>query len=181
MGCLGCLEGLGLGGKRPPPLPRGPMTLKYFPFTGRAEPIRLALRIGGIEFQDQRITNIEWATAAKQTTPYGQVPVLVVEQTQIAQTKNILRYLGKLIKHDGRLLYPEDPLVAAKVDEVLDAFDDVWVLLAPTYPESRTRSRGSWRGRNSSGPAARPPPCSASSRGCSRTAATASWCPRRRG
>jgi glutathione S-transferase len=91
------------------------------------------LRIGGVEFEDQRITSNEWAATAKQDTPYGQVPVLVVEQTKIAQTKNILRYLGKLIRHNGSLLYPEDPLVAAKVDEVLDTFDDVWILLAPTY------------------------------------------------
>lgn len=131
MGCFGCFEGLFR--TRPPTLPKGRITLKYFPFTGRAEPIRLALRIGGIEFEDQRITSSEWIATEKQRTPYGQMPVLVFEQTKIAQTKAILRYLGKLIRHNGHLLYPEDPLVAAKVDEVLDAFDDVWVLLAPTY------------------------------------------------
>merc|ERR1711972_118348 len=42
-------------------------------------------------------------------------------------------YVGKLVKYNGAFLYPKDPLLASKVDEVLDAFDDLWILLAPTF------------------------------------------------
>merc|ERR1712187_524160 len=43
------------------------------------------------------------------------------------------RYVGKLTKFNGKLLYPGDAYKAAKVDEVLDAFDDLWIIFAPTY------------------------------------------------
>jgi len=33
----------------------------------------------------------------------------------------------------GKPLYPADLWLAAKVDEIIDAFDDLWILLAPTY------------------------------------------------
>merc|ERR1719401_2028717 len=61
------------------------------------------------------------------------MPVLVVEGQAICQSKAILRYVGKIARYNGALLYPKDPKVAAKVDELLDAFDDLWILLAPTF------------------------------------------------
>jgi len=122
-----CVEGL-VGPQRP----KGNITLKYFPISGRAEPIRLALTLGKFEFYDHRIPGDEWEDKHKKQTPYGQMPVLVIDSKRIAQTKAILRYIGKLTKVDGQYLYPKDELAAAKVDEVLDAFDDLWILLAPT-------------------------------------------------
>eukprot|EP00933_Yihiella_yeosuensis_P013151 TRINITY_DN12319_c0_g3_i1.p1 TRINITY_DN12319_c0_g3~~TRINITY_DN12319_c0_g3_i1.p1 ORF type:complete len:250 (+),score=60.68 TRINITY_DN12319_c0_g3_i1:56-805(+) len=116
-----------------PKRPTGNMTLKYFPITGRAEPIRLALLLGKFQYYDHRLTGNEWLETEKAKTPFGQLPVLVVEGKQLAQTKAILRYIGKISPYKGSYLYPQDPLLAAKVDEIMDAFDDLWILLAPTY------------------------------------------------
>jgi len=113
--------------------PKDKMRLQYFPISGRAEPIRLALTLGNFEFHDQRISGPEWEGNWKKLTPYGQMPVLHIGSRKIAQTKAILRLVGKMVKHEGKLLYPKDPLLAAKVDEIIDAFDDLWILLAPTY------------------------------------------------
>mmetsp|Transcript_55058 Transcript_55058/g.178294 ORF Transcript_55058/g.178294 Transcript_55058/m.178294 type:complete len:249 (-) Transcript_55058:41-787(-) len=124
----GCLEGLAPG----PPMPKT-ITLKYFPMAGRAEPIRLALTLGGLQFFDQRIPGQDWTDKYKPSMPYGQLPVLVVDGKTICQTKAILRYVGKLAKYNKSPLYPKDPVLAAKVDELLDAFDDLWILLAPTF------------------------------------------------
>ena len=52
------------------------LKLNYFDFHGgRAEPVRLALHIGGIAFEDHRFTFPEFAEFRK-TTPFGQVPTL---------------------------------------------------------------------------------------------------------
>mmetsp|Transcript_93436 Transcript_93436/g.166263 ORF Transcript_93436/g.166263 Transcript_93436/m.166263 type:complete len:249 (+) Transcript_93436:55-801(+) len=127
-GAMCCLEGVA----GPPPKPKK-LTLKYFPIAGRAEVIRLALILGKLDCADQRLTGEEWEKQHKATAPFGQLPVLMVDGKELAQTKAILRYVGKLAQYDGRLLYPQDPWLAAKVDEVMDAFDDLWILLAPTY------------------------------------------------
>ena len=56
------------------------LKLSYFDFHGgRAEPIRLALAIGGIAFEDHRFTFPEFAEVRK-TVPFGQVPVMHVDQ-----------------------------------------------------------------------------------------------------
>jgi len=44
--------------------------LTYFDIEGVAEPIRLALVLSGIPFEDHRIKFDEWP-AMKPTTPYG--------------------------------------------------------------------------------------------------------------
>lgn len=109
------------------------LTLKYFAISGRAEPIRLTLTLGQVKFHDMRIPGSEWEAKHKSLMPYGQLPVLVVDQKPIAQTKAILRYVGKLVVwKNGNCLYPKDPFLAAKVDEIIDAFDDLWLVLSPT-------------------------------------------------
>lgn len=94
---------------------RKSLKLLYFHIPGRAEAIRLTLALGDVPFKDIRLTREQWAEL-KPTTPFGQIPVLIVDGEMLAQSHAILRYAGELAG-----LYPADPWLAAKVDEVIDA------------------------------------------------------------
>jgi glutathione S-transferase len=103
------------------------LTLVYFDFHGgRGEPARLALSIGGVPFEDKRVTFAEWS-AMKKETPYGALPVLEVDGKRVAQSNGINRYVGKLAG-----LYPSDPLEAAFCDEPMDAVEDISAKIVPT-------------------------------------------------
>ena len=96
--------------------------LTYFAGTGRGEATRLALTIGQIPFVDQRVPYRDWPEL-KATTPWGSVPILTLADgtTTIAQQRAILRLVGKETQ-----LYPStDVLAAAKVDELMDAVEDI--------------------------------------------------------
>lgn len=90
-----------------------------FASQGRAEPIRLALAIGDIEFEDYRIEWDKWPSI-KDTMPFGIVPILEVNGEKLAQSNAILRYIGKLTG-----LYPTDALEAFRVDEFVDTISEV--------------------------------------------------------
>jgi len=94
--------------------------LTYFNIAGRGDASRLALSIGNIKFTDERIPFSEWKEL-KPTTPWGSLPVLTLPGgTVIAQQRAILRLIGK---ETG--LYPTDMVEAAKVDEFMDACEDI--------------------------------------------------------
>jgi len=97
-----------------------PIKVIYFDAPGKAEAIRIALTIGGIEFEDVRLVRDLWQSEFKATTPLGQVPVLQVGDKMLAESLAILRYAGK-IAH----LYPTDPWEAAKVDEFIYLLEDL--------------------------------------------------------
>ncbi|MEI8156530.1 MAG: glutathione S-transferase family protein [Burkholderiales bacterium] len=104
------------------------LKLSYFDFHGgRAEPIRLALAIGGIAFEDHRFTFPEFAEVRK-TVPFGQVPVLHVDGVQVTQSDAMLRYAGKL---SG--LYPTDTYQALLCDEVAYVVEEASVKLGPSF------------------------------------------------
>jgi glutathione S-transferase len=94
---------------------------------GRAEPVRLALAIGGVDFEDHRFAYPEFA-AVRKTTPFGQVPTLEVDGVQITQCDSMLRYAGKLAG-----LYPEDAYQALLCDEVMYVVEEAGVKMGPTY------------------------------------------------
>merc|ERR1711933_445416 len=95
--------------------------LTYFGLPGRGEAIRLALFLGNIDFTDDRIGFPDWK-ALKPNTPWGSLPVLTLaDGTQIAQTRAILRLVGK-----ETALYPTDNHIkAAQIDEIMDAVEDM--------------------------------------------------------
>jgi prostaglandin-H2 D-isomerase / glutathione transferase len=104
------------------------LKLSYFDMHGgRAEPVRLALAIGGVAFEDHRFAYPAFAEVRK-TTPFGQVPTLQVEGVQVTQCDAMLRYAGKLAG-----LYPSDPFQALLCDEVAYVVEEAGVKLGPTY------------------------------------------------
>jgi len=104
------------------------LKLTYFDMDGgRAEPARLALRIGGIAFEDDRFAFAEFAEIRK-ATPLGQVPTLYVNGVQVSQSSAITRYVGRLTG-----LYPEDAFQALLCDEIIDGVEDTSIKLGTTF------------------------------------------------
>lgn len=104
------------------------LKLIYFDFHGgRGEPARLALHIGGVEFEDQRVVFADWP-AIKPQMPYQVLPVLEVDGKLLAQSNSINRFVGKLAG-----LYPGDPWQAGLCDEIMDAVEDSTQLLVATF------------------------------------------------
>lgn len=96
------------------------LKLTYFDFDGgRGEPARLALYIGGIAFEDQRIAGKDWP-ALRGRTPFLAMPTLEVDGKVVSQSNSINRYVGKLTG-----LYPRDDWQAFLCDEVMDAAEDI--------------------------------------------------------
>uniref|UniRef100_A0A7S1XG90 Glutathione transferase n=1 Tax=Compsopogon caeruleus TaxID=31354 RepID=A0A7S1XG90_9RHOD len=91
----------------------GHVKVTYFGFPGRAEPIRLALVIGGVEFEDERVAFSDWPVM-KGKVPFGTLPVVEFDGAVIGQSIAALMFVGKKTG-----LYPDDPISAARVDEIL--------------------------------------------------------------
>lgn len=104
------------------------LKLTYFDFHGgRAEPVRLALAIGSVAFEDYRFSFPEFAEVRK-TTPFNQVPTLDVDGVRVTQCDAILRYAGKLAG-----LYPTDPFQALLCDEVMYVVEEAGVKMGPSF------------------------------------------------
>ena len=117
---------------------RARLKLTYFDFHGgRGEPARLALAIGGIPFEDERVPFADWARR-KPDTPFGGLPVLEVDGEIVTQSNGINRYVGKLAS-----LYPEDPWQAALCDEVMDAIEQITGKIVATFdlPEEQMKAQ----------------------------------------
>lgn len=104
------------------------LKLIYFDFNGgRGESNRLAMAIGNIPFEDERVPAKEWPSV-KESTPFHQLPVLEIDGVRITQTNSINRYVGKLAG-----LYPDDPLEALRCDEVMAAVEDITKEVTSTF------------------------------------------------
>ena len=105
----------------------------------RAEVSRLSLYIGNIDFEDVRMawredfdTMIDTGKLPYGvTSPFRQIPVLEVDGQVIGQTAGIARFCGKL---SG--MYPKnDDILAAKIDQIIDAANDITNLIGLTMRE----------------------------------------------
>ena len=104
-------------------------TLHYFDLYARGEAIRLLLAHSGAKWEDHRIQFNDWP-AIKPTMVGGQLPNLeLADGTKLNQALAILRFLGA--KHG---YYPNDPWLAAQVDELVYGAMDVFEKLpAPLF------------------------------------------------
>jgi glutathione S-transferase len=115
------------------------ITLVYFKFPfWRAEVSRLALHLGGIDFENRFVTGADFKTARQDgSLPFGQMPILIVDGETIAQTGAIARFCGKL----GGLYPTEDALAAAKIDQLIDAATDITNQISPTMRIKDTHAK----------------------------------------
>ena len=98
------------------------LTLTYFDAPGRAEPVRIALFMAGLPFEDHRLKPPEFRALKEQGAfPLGSLPVLEVNGVPMTQTASMLRFVARQGKTD---LYPDDPMTAFVVDSALDTFND---------------------------------------------------------
>ena len=90
---------------------------------------RIALYMADIPFEDVRVTGLEFKDMkSRGDLPFGQLPVMDIDGTRIAQTGAIARFCGKLAG-----LYPlEDNLKAAQIDQFIDAATEITELFRPT-------------------------------------------------
>ena len=103
------------------------LKLTYFDFHGgRGEPARIALSMGGIPFEDERVKGTDWERR-KPGTPFGALPLLEKDGEILAQSNAINRYVGRLTN-----LYPSDPWQAAQCDEIMEAVEDISGKIAAT-------------------------------------------------
>lgn len=111
--------------------------LTYFDLPALAEPIRLLFVLGNIEWENITPTFEDW-TQIKDTTKWGQLPTLInQDNVEMTQSKAILRYLGKKVLYNGMPLYPDGEIIndfeSYKIDEMIDAFEDLRILIIPSY------------------------------------------------
>lgn len=103
------------------------LKLTYFDFDGgRGETIRLALVLGNVPFEDDRVTREKWKQIKSQQ-PFGALPVLYVDGVPLAQSNAISRYVGKLAD-----MYPSDPWQAALCDETLETVEEMTMHIGST-------------------------------------------------
>jgi glutathione S-transferase len=94
--------------------------LTYFDVDGgRAEPIRIAFHVAGIEFEDVRLSFPEFMET-RGNLRFHCVPVLEIDGIPVTQSNAMSRYVGRLAG-----LYPEKDLEALYCDEALGAIEDV--------------------------------------------------------
>lgn len=102
--------------------------LTYFDIDGgRAEPVRLALSIAGIEFEDRRI-NFQQFHELVGSLPLGCVPIIEIDGKTYTQCNAMNRYFGKKAG-----LYPEDPWQAFLCDEILEMMEDASNAIGKTF------------------------------------------------
>lgn len=110
--------------------------LVYFDLPAKAEPIRLAFYLGGIVFEDERVTGADWQTMKTKYGPYAQIPVLEVDGKVLYQSVNILLYAGRLSK-----LLPDDLEGELKMREAILFCDDIPNTFSSTFSITNVEER----------------------------------------
>eukprot|EP00171_Calliarthron_tuberculosum_P006947 IDg6947t1 len=112
------------------------LTLTNFDYKGRAEAIRLAFIVGGIDFEDERISLEEFEQRRERGEfPFKLLPILKVDGKTFAESNGILRYAGNLAG-----LYPKCITKAMSADIVLSALETVGVELYNSNTEEKHKN-----------------------------------------
>ena len=113
----------------------------------RAEVLRVSLFMGNIPFEDVNISREEFREVILtgklrngMAVPFHQLPVLEIDGKIIGQTGGIARFCGKLSN-----LYPEDNILAAQVDQIIDTATDITNLISPTVGEKDEKIKKNMR------------------------------------
>ncbi|KAI4470694.1 glutathione s-transferase [Holotrichia oblita] len=93
--------------------------LTYFDIKGLAEPIRLLLKYGQIEFEDIRISKEDWPEQ-KPSKPFGQLPIYQENDKLAWQSTAICRYVAKKVKLAGSNDWED-----LEIDAVVDTYRDL--------------------------------------------------------
>merc|ERR1712216_135892 len=95
--------------------------ITYFPLAGRGETSRIMLSAAGVQYDDERINFAQWRELKPQTK-WGSMPFLTLADGSIlGQTRALQRFIAT---QTG--FYPSDDiLLAAKIDELVDAVEDL--------------------------------------------------------
>jgi len=94
--------------------------LMYFDLMGRAELARLCFAQAGVEFVDERFSFEEWP-AKKESTPFGQAPVLYIDDKPLPQSGAITRHLAREFNLMG-----DNNLESAYVDMIVETIQDMF-------------------------------------------------------
>ncbi|XP_078481398.1 glutathione S-transferase 1-like [Ciona intestinalis] len=89
--------------------------LCYFSLRGLGEMVRIVFAEVGVEYTDERLerAGADWAER-KPKTPFGKLPILFVDDVQIAHSRAIMRYLGRTFNMIGS-------------NELESALVDMWI------------------------------------------------------
>lgn len=103
------------------------LRLTYLDIKGFGEPVRLALFVGGLPFEDHRVSHEEVAEMRNRgELPFGQVPVLDIDGQRFSQSQALLRWAGR----EGGL-YPQE--LQLQCDVVEEALVDLKAALKPQW------------------------------------------------
>ncbi|XP_045451696.1 glutathione S-transferase 2-like [Melitaea cinxia] len=92
----------------------------YFNVKSLGEGARMMLTYADQEFEDRRVSDEEWP-ALKPSMPFGQMPVMVIDGKQYAQSFAISRYLGRKYGLSGKDI-EEDFEIDQNMDHVKDIY-----------------------------------------------------------
>ena len=99
----------------------------YLNGRGRAEVPRWICEIGGLSYEDVRLTDAEW-DKEKPNTLFGQVPEMEYDGVLVAQSKAISRFLSKKAGLAGK-----DDMEQLKIDMYVDLVGEMfeaWITMA---------------------------------------------------
>jgi len=101
--------------------------LVYFDFNfWRVDILRLSLGYSKVPYEYKRIKRQEWPKE-KEKFPFGQLPIMVIEDKQYAHTHSLARFCAIESK-----LYGDNNLKAMVIDQVIDWANEITNKIAPS-------------------------------------------------